>query len=182
MDSVLSTTLAECVGHCAQNHDCTGADWTHSDGTCHLKGPQTFSSTASPVYDQWKVLGPRTPRCPQNPLTAPKDESQVQVVDLPQCPGGEYLYKEGLENDLLISTDNGNLFTTDDGAYWTLLCCTHNLGITELLGTRDIVPSRKACATKCSTTSGCQRCVRSAIQSQAEILIYHQFRVFIEGK
>ncbi|CAI7585420.1 unnamed protein product [Penicillium pancosmium] len=48
------------------------------------------------------------------------------------------------------------MFTTDDGAYWTLLCCTENADGSFIPGSESVEGSLKDCAAKCSTTKGCQ--------------------------
>ncbi|PVH98166.1 hypothetical protein DM02DRAFT_466281, partial [Periconia macrospinosa] len=75
--------------------------------------------------------------CPSNRLTEPK--INALVTKSPSCPDG-----------------NGDIFTTDDGAHWTLQCCTHGSIPNRIPGTESVVPTFQDCAAKCSTTNGCQ--------------------------
>ncbi|KAJ5897572.1 hypothetical protein N7504_007860 [Penicillium tannophilum] len=81
--------------------------------------------------------------CPSTRLNQAK--TNPRVTELPTCPDG-----------------NGDVFSTEDGAHWTLQCCTHATAMRYMWGGQSVELSLKDCATKCSTTSGCQSVMFSA--------------------
>ncbi|OQD91846.1 hypothetical protein PENSOL_c048G10483 [Penicillium solitum] len=117
-----------------------------SSNTPHVPGGGGSSNTPH-------VPGGLVRTCPLTSERLVEPMTYFTVVADPKCPN-----------------DNGHTFLTDDGAYYTLLCCTHNPSGTEIDGSRSVVPSFKDCATKCSSTSGCQSYVFSARSNRDDAL------------
>ncbi|KAF4771441.1 hypothetical protein HAV15_004240 [Penicillium sp. str.  len=117
-----------------------------SSNTPHVPGGGGSSNTPH-------VPGGLVRTCPLTSERLVEPMTYFTVVADPKCPN-----------------DNGHTFLTDDGAYYTLLCCTHNPSGTEIDGSRSVAPSFKDCATKCSSTSGCQSYVFSARSNRDDAL------------
>ncbi|KAJ5553030.1 hypothetical protein N7494_002408 [Penicillium frequentans] len=143
------TTLKECADICANNTDCVGADWRRSTRVCYLKGPENFPGLANTAYHEWRVLERLTRSCPSPRLEEPKKDAQL--VENPKCP-----------------EDNGNMFTSEDDAHYTLICCGNNSDKSEISKSRSVVKSFEDCAAKCSGTSGCQSFVYTSQPSGNE--------------
>ncbi|KAJ5554392.1 hypothetical protein N7513_004351 [Penicillium frequentans] len=60
------------------------------------------------------------------------------------------------------------MFTSEDDAHYTLICCGINSDKSEISKSRSVVKSFEDCAAKCSGTSGCQSFVYTSQPSGNE--------------